>query len=74
MKQLENIKETHEIFVGNTDCNTPAASGAPITVKENWRLKCKRHNVTCDGTSRTQLLGSVDPRTLLHATPTYGDM
>jgi hypothetical protein len=46
MKQLENSKEIHEVFVGNIECIISAASGAQVTTKEKWRLKCKRHSVT----------------------------
>jgi hypothetical protein len=42
MKQLENNKETHEVFVGGIDCNISVTSGAPITIKGKWRLRCKR--------------------------------
>jgi hypothetical protein len=44
MKQLtrKNSRETRYVFVGNIDYNVSAASGAPITVKGKWRLKCKR--------------------------------
>jgi hypothetical protein len=33
MKQLENSKETHYVFVGDTDCNISTSCGAPITLK-----------------------------------------
>jgi hypothetical protein len=35
MKELENSKETHQIFVGNTDCNISITSGSKVTVKGN---------------------------------------
>jgi hypothetical protein len=38
MKQLENRKE-----IGNIDCNTSVVSGALITIKVKWHLKCKMH-------------------------------
>jgi hypothetical protein len=34
MKQLENIEETEQVFVGNIYCNISAASGALIAVKK----------------------------------------
>jgi hypothetical protein len=43
MKQLENSKETHEVFTGNTDSNTSAVSGALITIKVKWYPMYKRH-------------------------------
>jgi hypothetical protein len=42
MKQLENSKETHYAFVGDTDCNISAASGAPIAINVKWRFECKK--------------------------------
>jgi hypothetical protein len=42
MKQLENSKETHQVFLGSVDCNISAASGAPITIRGKWFIKCKR--------------------------------
>jgi hypothetical protein len=42
MKQLENIKETGEVFAGNIYCNIGllAASGASIAIIGKWRLNC----------------------------------
>jgi hypothetical protein len=31
-------------------------SGSLITIRGKWRLKCKRHNVACDRTSRNTTL------------------
>jgi hypothetical protein len=42
MKEIENSKETHEVSVGNTDCNISAISGAQITIKGKWHPKFKR--------------------------------
>jgi hypothetical protein len=64
MNLLENGKESSEVFDGNIDFNM-AASGAPITIKEKWRLKCKGHD---------PFLVLLDPRPLLHGTSAYGDM
>lgn len=35
MKELENRKETHQVFVGNTDCNILVTSSAQVTIEGN---------------------------------------
>lgn len=44
---FEKVTDAKGVFVGNTDCTTAAVSGAPITIKGRWCLKCKKHNVAC---------------------------
>jgi hypothetical protein len=59
----------HKVLVGNIDCNI-AASGALITVKGKWRLKCSRLGQDV----QDPFLGLLDLQTLLPATSTYKDM
>jgi hypothetical protein len=63
MKQHENGKEIHWVFVGNIACTIWAASGAPINVKGKWRHTSRRQD---------PFLGPLDPRPSLHATCIYG--
>jgi hypothetical protein len=73
MKQLENSKESHQVFVGNIDYNISGANAAPITVKGKWCLKCKKY-LRLGYDDQDPFFGPLDLRALLHATSTYGDM
>jgi hypothetical protein len=50
--------------------NISAVSGAQITVKREWRLKCNRLGQE----AQDPFLGPLYLRTLFHATSTYGDV